>query len=122
MALILFVDDDPYTRETLSRAAEVLGHRALVADSCEAALLLAREHAPDLIFTDMRLTDVDGLSLVQRLKSQEGTTAIPVIVLSASPEMGTVEEAQAAGATAYLHKPIRLHTLQEVIHAYTNQE
>lgn len=121
MALILFVDDDLYTRETLSRAAEVLGHRALVADSCEAALSLVRENPPDLIFTDMRLTDVNGLSLVQRLKSLESTANIPVIVLSASPEMGSVEEAQAAGALAYLNKPIRLHTLQEVIRAYTGE-
>ena len=119
MALILFVDDDTYTLETLTKAAELLGHQAIVADSYQAALDLVLETTPDLIFTDMHLTGKDGISLMQQLKSQSSTAAIPVIVLSASPEVATVEEAQAAGALAYLHKPVRLTTLQEVIRVYS---
>ena len=119
MALILFVDDDPYTLETLTKAAEVLGHQALVADSFQAALSLIGETVPDLIFTDMNLTGRDGIRLVQELKSRSNTANIPVIILSASPEVATAEEAQAAGALAYINKPVRLTTLQEVIQVYT---
>ena len=119
MALILFVDDDHYTLQTLSKAAQVLGHRAIVADSCQGALVIALEQSPDLIITDMRLTDANGLNLVQQLKSQDSTAEIPVVVLSASPEVGTLEDAQAAGALAYLNKPIRLHILQDLIRTYT---
>src|SRR3989304_291282 len=81
MALILFVDDDHYTLQTLSKAAQVLGHRAVVADSCQGALVIAQEQSPDLIITDMRLTDANGLNLVQQLKSQDRTAEIPVVVL-----------------------------------------
>ena len=119
MALILFVDDDHYTLQTLTKAAQVFGHRAIVADSCQGALALAAEQSPDLIITDMRLTDTNGLNLVQQLKRLERTAKIPVVVLSASPEVGTREDARAAGAFTYLNKPIRLHTLQDLIHTCT---
>ncbi len=121
MALILFVDDDPYTLETLTKAAEVLGHRAVVADSYQAALAVLGTTTPDLIFTDMNLTGKNGISLVQEIKGQSSTAGIPVIILSASPEVATAEEAQAAGALAYLNKPVRLTRLQEVIEIYTAQ-
>lgn len=120
-ALILFVDDDPFTLETLSKAALVLGHRAIVADTCESALAQAAENTPDLIFTDIRLSDVDGINLVEQLKSHERTAQIPVIVLSASPEIDVGEGAHAAGAIAFLHKPVRLNTLQDVIQMYTSR-
>jgi CheY-like chemotaxis protein len=118
MALILFVDDDPYTLETLTKAAEVLGHQALVADSFQAAMTLLGEAVPDLIFTDMNLTGKNGISLVQELKARSSTAGIPVIILSASPEVASAEEAQAAGAQAYINKPVRLNKLQEVIQVY----
>jgi CheY-like chemotaxis protein len=118
MALILFVDDDPYTLETLTKAAEVLGHKAVVADSYQAAISLLGETVPDLIFTDMNLTGKNGISLVQEIKGKRRTSGIPVIILSASPEVASAEEAQAAGALAYLHKPVRLNKLQEVIQFY----
>lgn len=120
-ALILFVDDDPFTLETLSKAALVLGHRAIVADTCESAMTQAAEKSPDLIFTDIRLSDIDGISLVEQLKKHERTAEIPVIVLSASPEIDMGEGAQAAGAIAYLHKPVRLNTLQDVIQMYASR-
>lgn len=120
MALILFVDDDTYTLQTLTKAAEVLGHQAVVADSYQAALVLLGETLPDLIFTDMNLTGENGISLVQEIKGRSSTAGIPVIVLSASPEVATAEQAQLAGALAYLHKPVRLTTLQEVIRVYTS--
>jgi len=119
MALILFVDDDPYTLETLTKAAEVLGHKAVVADSCQTALSLLGETTPDLIFTDMNLTGSNGINLVQEIKGQSSTAGIPVIILSASPEVATADEAQAAGALAFLNKPVRLNQLQEVIRVYT---
>ena len=122
MALILFVDDDPYTLVTMTKAAEVLGHRAIVADSYQAAMAVLVKTTPDLIFTDMNLTGKNGISLVQEIKGQSSTAGIPVIILSASPEVATVEEAQAAGALAYLNKPVRLNKLQEVIEFYTTQQ
>ncbi len=121
MARVLFVDDDPFTLETLMRAAEVLGHEAITASTGEQALVLASEQLPDLIFFDMRLPDFDGIELIQQLRRQEGTAHIPMFILSASPAIDVVERAQAAGAQEYIHKPIRLQTLMDIIQQYTLQ-
>ena len=118
MALILFVDDDPYTLLTLTKAVEVLGHNAITASTIAEALTLASEKSPDLIFTDMRLSDKVGTSLINQLKTQKSTANIPTFVLSASPDVGDVDEVKDAGAIAYLDKPIRLDTLLNIIEQY----
>jgi CheY-like chemotaxis protein len=121
MALLLFVDDDPFTLETLAKAAQVLGHQAIVASSGQEALKAIAEQSPDLIFTDMRLPDTDGVTLIVQLQSQENTARIPMFVLSASPAEDAVERSQAAGARAYLNKPIRLQTLLDIIREFTSE-
>ena len=112
---ILFIDDDPYTLETLSRAAQVIGHEAYVAGSGEEGIRIAAERTPDLIFTDLNLSDMDGLSLIEHLKEMPASAQIPIFILSASPVEDIVNRAQAAGAKAYLNKPVRLQTLMEII-------
>jgi CheY-like chemotaxis protein len=121
MALLLFVDDDPFTLETLAKAAQVLGHQAILASTGQEALKVAAEQAPDLIFTDMRLPDTDGIALIDLLLRQEATAKIPMFVLSASPAEDAVERTQAVGARAYLNKPIRLQTLIDIIREFTSE-
>ena len=87
MARVLFVDDDPYTLETLNKSVEILGHQAILASSGKEALTLAAEQIPDLIITDMMLPDMDGLVLLNLLSQDITTAPIPVVMLSASPEI-----------------------------------
>jgi len=115
MARILFVDDDPFTLETLSRAVQLVGHQALLAGSGQEAIKLAEENSPSLIFSDMQLPDTDGIHLITQLRANEGTAHIPVFILSASPALDAASRAQAAGAVAYLDKPIRLQILLEIL-------
>jgi CheY-like chemotaxis protein len=121
MARILFVDDDPFTLETLSKAAEVLGHQAILAHTGQEALKLASKESPDLIFIDMRLPDTDGVALISALKSKKKIAKIPMFMLSASPAEDVVERSTAAGARAYIDKPIRLQTLLEIIEEYASK-
>jgi len=119
MARILFVDDDPHTLEILGKAVEVFGHQAIWASDGQAALRIASEQSPDIIFVDMSLPDIDGLALLAKLHQTPGLTDTPLLVLSASPELDVAELAQKAGARAYLNKPIRLQTLLDTIQTYT---
>ncbi len=119
MARILFIDDDPLTLETLRRSAEIFGHEAVLASSGEQALIMISEAPPDLIMTDMMLPDTDGLSLVKDLKRNPSAADIPVVMLSASPEIDASQLALEAGVEEFLPKPIRLQTLQDVIERYT---
>lgn len=120
MARILFIDDDPMTLETLKRSIELFGHQAVLARSGEQAQELVVEQTPDLIMTDMNIPDMDGISLVKQFKQDPQTAQIPVVVLSASPEIDAGEISLAAGAEEFLTKPVRLEKLQSVIDRYTN--
>ena len=120
MAHILFIDDDPMTLETLKRSIELFGHQAILASSGEQAQKLVIEQSPDLIMTDMNLPDTDGISLLKQFKENPRTAGIPVVVLSASPEIDATDIARTAGAEEFLTKPVRLDKLQSVIDRYTN--
>jgi CheY-like chemotaxis protein len=98
MARILFIDDDPLTLETLKRSAEIFGHEAVLASSGEQAQTLLGDQPPDLILTDMMLPDIDGLTLVKDFKRNPAAADIPVVMLSASPEIDASQVAMEAGA------------------------
>ena len=121
MARILFVDDDPNMLETLDRSAQLFGHYAMTASRGDEALELASTGAPDLIMTDMMLPDMDGVALLNHLRQDRSTASIPVVILSASPEVDLAEISKLTGAD-YLSKPVRLQTLQKVIERYTSNE
>jgi CheY-like chemotaxis protein len=118
MACVLFVDDDSTTLEMLGKSVQILGHEALFANSGKEALELAAAGSPDLIMMDMMLPDMEGLVLLGQLKQGPVTAQIPVVILSAGPELDAAKISQAAGASDYLAKPIRLQTLQETIERF----
>ena len=120
MARILFVDDDPYTLETLGKAVEVFGHQPLWATNGQEAMQAASQQAPDIIFLDMSLPDIGGIELIGKLRGVVSLIDTPILVLSASPELDSAELALKAGAQAYLNKPIRLQTLLDTIHQHTS--
>lgn len=119
MARILFIDDDPFTLDTLTRAVRIFGHEALTAATGQDALSVLAEQTPDLIFVDSRLPDMDGLSLIKLFMARADTCDIPILMLSAGPEIDGAEAAKAAGARAYISKPIRLQALVDLIRVYT---
>ena len=121
MARIMFVDDDPLTLETLKRSVELFNHEAILATSGGEAQKLVAVQMPDLIMTDMNLPDMDGLSLVRQFKDNPSVAEIPVVVLSASPELDAGDLSLAAGAEEFLSKPIRLQDLQDVIKRHTSE-
>ena len=69
-------------------------------------LELAREHSPDLILLDLHLPDLPGWKVLARLKADEATRAIPVIVISADATARQIKQIMDAGARAYLTKPL----------------
>lgn len=115
MARILFVDDDAITLQILSKAAELLGHQAILSGSGEQAIELASTLQPDLIMLDMMMPDMDGLDVLSRLREKPHTAGIPVIILSAGVNLDDAVRVRAAGAQGYLMKPISLKKLLDTI-------
>lgn len=103
---ILILDDDPALRLLMTRLLEQAGHVVEVQASGFDAENLAAEFAPDLIVSDLMMPGRSGLELCRALKANPATQAIPVILVSARYQLIDQEAAQAAGAFAYLPKPL----------------
>ena len=67
---------------------------------------LAMQHHPDLVLLDLHLPDIHGYEVLQRLRANDATRGIPVIVTSADATPGQVERLLSAGADDYLTKPL----------------
>ena len=70
------------------------------------ALDRARDFSPDLIIMDIQLPHVSGMELIQQIKAEAGLKAIPVMAVTAYAAKGDEEQIRAAGAEAYVSKPI----------------
>jgi DNA-binding NtrC family response regulator len=102
-ASLLVVDDDPSSLEFMRQAlAAQFAEVRTAADGIE-ALLAMEGCAPDLLITDLRMPNLDGMELLRLVK--ERWTEIPVIVVTVEEEIATVVEAVQCGAVNYLTKP-----------------
>lgn len=119
MARILIVDDDWNNLETMGKACQFLGHKAELCDSGSLVSQLALKSQPDIIFLDMRMTDLDGIGVLHCLRNEVATQNIPVVFITAGQEEAESKMVKAAGAKEYLSKPVSLVTLQAVIQKYT---
>ncbi len=118
MALILFIDDDWGSRVLYGKVCTILGHTPLLAESASKGLSIASERQPNLILLDLSLPDMDGLLVLAQLHQGKETMHIPVVIVSAGMSDQDPQEAQAAGAVAYLNKPVGVSILQHAIDTY----
>ncbi|SEO03904.1 Signal transduction histidine kinase [Duganella sp. CF517] len=117
---LLVVDDVATNRALLRDLLGPLGFRMLEADNGATALRQARLEPPDMVLMDMVMPDMDGIETTRRLRAEPGTATTPVLIISASstPEEG--RRALAAGADAFLGKPVDEHALLGEIGARLN--
>jgi CheY-like chemotaxis protein len=85
-------------------------------------LELAREHQPAVVLLDLHLPDMGGDQVLQRLRDDPLTASIPVIIVSADATAGQIQRLLAAGATAYLTKPIDVPELTAVLDKVLDRE
>jgi len=110
---ILIVDDDPHFLRVLARILS--GENFLVSSAggaCD-ALELVKNAQFDLIISDLRMPECDGLSFLEGLR--QGGNDAPVIILTAYGEVDTYLAAMNAGATEYLNKPIHSDELLRIV-------
>lgn len=114
---ILLIDDEEGIRNFMSRVliAQCEVHEA--ADG-EEGVTRAKIIHPDLIFLDLHLPGMDGLSVLSRLKADPKTQTIPIVIVSVRGESETLLEGQSAGAADYLIKPFPIEDLQRIAARY----
>jgi DNA-binding response OmpR family regulator len=104
--LVLLVEDDPEDREMYGKTLWYNGFDVLEGGDGEAAVALARKHAPDLVLVDLLLPKLNGIEVCRELKSDAATKDIPVIALTARSEGEFGLLARDAGCVDFLEKPI----------------
>jgi len=112
---ILVVDDDQVGRESLVEALCEMGHVVIGAPDGAAALRTVEAQPIDLVLTDLRMPDIDGLELLSRVRRLDSKTS--VILVTAFASVGTAVEAMKRGAFNYIMKPIDLDALQAQLEA-----
>ncbi len=103
---VLVVDDDETSLRTLAELLRFKGFVVRTADDGEAALEEAAKNPPNVVLSDLRMPQMDGIELCQRLHVLDAD--LPVIVMTAFSTTDLAIEAIRAGATDYLVKPVQL--------------
>ena len=99
---ILVVEDDPPIRNLIATTLKTHEYKYLLAKNGEEAILQASSYAPDVVFLDLGLPDIDGIEIIKRIREWSN---MPIIVISARSEDEDKIEALDAGADDYLTKP-----------------
>ena len=112
---ILVVEDEPDIAGLIRRYLERAGYAVVIARTAAQALTLSRSESPDLITLDLVLPDGDGFAVLEALKGDPATAAIPVLVVSAMDNSGP---AGSLSAVDYLRKPVEEADLLQRIGQY----
>src|SRR5881392_1048726 len=102
---ILIVDDDPLNRRVLTKSLDSDGHRTTDVDNGFAALTALEADPPDVVLLDVVMPGLDGIEVLERIKSDTKTRHIPVIMISGVDDSESVVRCLEAGADDFLPKP-----------------
>ncbi len=111
---ILVVDDDRLVLATVTHGLSQAGYEVIDADNGDDAILLAREHRPDLALLDIRMEGKSGFDVAAYLREY---CQMPFMFLSAFCDDETVSQVKELGAVAYLVKPLDIHQIVPAVEA-----
>jgi two-component system, cell cycle response regulator DivK len=113
--LILIAEDSLDGREMMSALLRLKGYDVVVAEDGVQAIDMALKNSPDLIFIDLELPRLDGISVARNIRRSRKLCGVPIIVVSGHDPAGHREAAIAAGCTDYLMKPIDFDRLDAIL-------
>lgn len=108
---ILAIEDEVDILDVLEHNVKRHGFRFLPALDGEAGLVIARESRPDLILLDLMLPGINGMEVCKRLRADDATSTIPIIMLTAMGAEEDIIEGLRCGADDYVSKPFRVQEL-----------
>jgi len=114
-ARILVVDDAPEIRELLQAHLDDAGYQVLTASNGQEALAAVADHAPDLILLDIMMPVLDGYATCRRLKANEDTAFIPIVILTAHQDFAHRLRGIELGADDFLGKPFVMEELIQLL-------
>jgi CheY-like chemotaxis protein len=113
---VLYIEDNLANLEVMELVlAYRPGVKLISAMQGRLGFALAKEHLPAMVLLDMRLADISGREVLNRLQGDPSTADIPVVILSAEALPGDVDALLQAGARAYLTKPFRMEVILQLM-------
>lgn len=113
--LILLAEDNEANIKTLAPYLQAKGYRLKLARNGSQTIQMAQEETPGVILMDIQMPVMDGLEAIRQLRAKGRFAGVPIIALTALAMPGDPERCLAAGANAYLSKPVSLKGLVELI-------
>lgn len=102
---VLIVDDEAPIREMIAVALEMAGYECMEADSANAAHALIVDNKPDMVLLDWMMPGTNGIEFARRLRKDEMTSDVPIIMLTAKGEEDSKIKGLEAGVDDYITKP-----------------
>ena len=116
MKKVLLIDDEKDFCFCTKEALELTGsYKVFVANDGKKGMHAARWHGPDLILLDLVMPGIDGVEALERLKAEEKTRSIPVVILTALYNEGSKARTADLGAVDYIVKPVDMDVLDSRI-------
>lgn len=113
---VLIADDDPVIRRLLSAAVMSEGYAAVVVEDGRAAFRLLQSDADfTAALFDMRMPGLDGIDLIRHMRTEKRLQRIPVMLITAENDLKVMSDSFAAGAVAFLSKPLTVDKLQNAL-------
>lgn len=106
---ILIIDDEASLRQTMARILQRAGYEVTTAADGKEGLALVSEHPFDLVYSDIRMPDMNGLEFLKSIHVK--FPDLPVVLFTAQPDLNSAVEAVRSGATDYLLKPLKPQTV-----------
>ena len=115
MAKILIVEDNALNIKLFCDLLAAHGHEPRAVSDGREALDAARGFMPDLVITDIQLPHVSGMELMEQIRADETLKHVPIMAVTAYAAAGDDERIRAAGAQAYVSKPISVVRFAETV-------
>jgi two-component system cell cycle response regulator DivK len=115
LAKILIVEDNALNIKLFCDLLAAHGHNPEAVTDSREAIGAAREFRPDLVITDIQLPHVSGLDLIRMIRKDDELADVPIMAVSAYSAQGDEERIRAAGAQAYVAKPISVMKFAQTV-------
>ena len=116
--VVLCIDDDPRVSEVIQDYLDRYDVKLLAAYFGAQGIWLAEIHQPDVIITDLRMPRGDGPTVIETLRRNAKTAAIPIVVLTGRTDPYIYGQVRHLGAENCLHKPLYIHDLLAELRRY----
>jgi two-component system cell cycle response regulator DivK len=115
LAKILIVEDNALNVKLFCDLLAAHGHEPQAVTDSRLALDAAHEFSPDLVITDIQLPHVTGFDLIRMIREDDRLSEVPIMAVTAYSARGDEERIRAAGAQAYVSKPISVMRFAETV-------